>query len=83
MKMDVVAGSKNDEFYTPAYAVKPIIKYAKRFNKIWLPFDTEKSNFVKLFNANDIQVVYTHRDYGMDFFKCDIPKGCDCIRRKY
>ena len=27
MKMDKVAGSKNDEFYTPAYAIKPIMKY--------------------------------------------------------
>lgn len=27
MKMDIVAGSKNDEFYTPLYAIKPIEKY--------------------------------------------------------
>ena len=27
MKMDKVAGSKNDEFYTPIYAIKPIEKY--------------------------------------------------------
>lgn len=27
MKMDKVAGSGNDEFYTPVYAVKPILKY--------------------------------------------------------
>ena len=24
MKMDLVAGSKNDEFYTPEYAIYPI-----------------------------------------------------------
>lgn len=27
MKMDKVAGSGNDEFYTPAYAIAPIEKY--------------------------------------------------------
>lgn len=27
MKMDKVAGSGNDEFYTPDYAVAPIMKY--------------------------------------------------------
>lgn len=28
MKMDKVAGSGNDNFYTPPYAVKPILTYA-------------------------------------------------------
>lgn len=27
MKMDKVAGSGNDEFYTPGYAIKPVMKY--------------------------------------------------------
>lgn len=27
MKMDKVAGSGNDEFYTPNYAIEPILKY--------------------------------------------------------
>ena len=43
MKMDEVAGSGNDEFYTPLYAVKPIFKYVKPNSKIWCPFDTDKS----------------------------------------
>ena len=29
MKMDVVAGSQNDEFYTPMYAIDPIVKHLK------------------------------------------------------
>lgn len=28
MKMDKVAGSGNDNFYTPPYAIKPILAYA-------------------------------------------------------
>ena len=27
MKMDVVAGSQNDEYYTPDYAIYPIMKF--------------------------------------------------------
>jgi hypothetical protein len=33
MKMDKVAGSGNDEFYTPAYAIKPILKYVEGGSK--------------------------------------------------
>ena len=28
MKMDKVAGSGNDNFYTPPYAIEPILAYA-------------------------------------------------------
>lgn len=41
MKMDKVAGSGNDEFYTPAYAIESIMKYIKPHSVIWCPFDTE------------------------------------------
>jgi len=27
MKMDKVCDSRNDEFYTPEYAIRPIMKY--------------------------------------------------------
>lgn len=79
MKLDIVAGSKNDEFYTPVYAIEPILEYAKKFNKIWLPFDTEKSNFYKTFKQNNIECVCTHISNGIDFFNCDITKDIDCI----
>ena len=32
--------NKNDEYYTPAYAVYPIMKKLKPNSKIWCPFDT-------------------------------------------
>ena len=54
MKMDKVAGSGNDEFYTPDYAVAPIMKYIPKGAKIWCPFDTEDSLFVKNFNRGGI-----------------------------
>lgn len=49
MLMDKVAGSGNDEFYTPLYAIKPIEKYLKPKSIIWCPFDTEQSLFVQEF----------------------------------
>lgn len=63
MKMDKVASSQNDEFYTPEYAIKPILKYIKMPCTIWCPFDTEESNFVKLLSqyaACGVSVIHSH-----------------------
>lgn len=70
MKMDVVANSGNDEFYTPEYAIKPILKYIKPNSIIWCPFDTEDSLFVKKFKEAGHKVVATHINTGTDFFDC-------------
>lgn len=51
MKMDLVANSGNDEFYTPEYAVVPIMKYIPTGSTIWCPFDTADSLFVKKFSG--------------------------------
>lgn len=75
--MDVVAGSKNDEFYTPLYAVKPLEKYIKPNSVIWCPFDTEESFFVKRFKELGYKVIATHFGNGDDFFK--IKRECDYI----
>lgn len=71
MKLDKVANSGNDEFYTPKYAILPIIKYLKlkNFKKIWCPFDTQDSLFVKLLTDNGFEVIATHLDDGGDFFE--------------
>ena len=76
MKMDVVAGSGNNEYYTPPYAIKPIIKYLKPHSTIWCPFDTEESNYVKMLREAGHDVIATHIDSGGDFFKIEPPK-CD------
>lgn len=68
MKMDKVAGSGNDEFYTPLYAVKPIFKYLKEGSTIWCPFDTEESFFVKYGKQQGFKVIHSHLDEGKDFF---------------
>ncbi len=56
MKMDKVANSGNDEFYTPEYAIEPIL--------IWCPFDEEQSLFVKSLKREG----HTHINTGEDFF---------------
>ena len=79
MKMDKVAGSRNDEFYTPIYAITPIMKYLPPPPVvIWCPFDTEDSLFVKLFREAGYTVIATHIINGQDFFEMDIPE-CDYI----
>lgn len=60
MKLDIVANSGNDEFYTPLYAIKPIAKYIKQNSIIWCPFDTEESLFVKYFKSIGHTVIATH-----------------------
>lgn len=46
-----VANSGNDEFYTPDYAIDPIMKYIPEGSRIWCPFDTAESLFVKRFSG--------------------------------
>lgn len=78
MKMDKVAGSKNDEFYTPRYAIEPIKKYLKNNSKIWCPFDTEESLFVQELRKEGHEVLSTHIANGEDFFEIEAPE-CDYI----
>lgn len=78
MKMDKVAGSKNDEFYTPVYAIKPLLKYLKPNSLVWCPFDTIESNFVKSLAENGHRVDFSHIKNGEDFFELESP-DCDYI----
>jgi len=75
----VVAGSKNDEFYTPLYAVKPMEKYISPSSIIWCPFDTEESIFVKRFRELGHKVLATHINDDFDFFRLNPPENCDYI----
>lgn len=69
MKMDKVAGSGNDEFYTPRYAVTPILTYVPTDATVWCPFDTEDSNFVRMLKERGNTVIATHLDTGTDFLQ--------------
>lgn len=73
----------SDEVYTPAYAVKPLLKYLNKGNKpsytIWCPFDTEESEYVKLLRAAGHRVIATHIDNGQNFFTYEPEENYDFI----
>lgn len=81
MKMDKVAGSGNDEFYTPRYAIRPILKYLKPNSIIWCPFDTEDSLFKELLEKEGHTVYTTHISEGEqgNFFNIKTPNSVDYI----
>ena len=69
----------NDECYTPYYAVRAIIKYVDKNKKIWCPFDTEDSEFVKQLKENGNVVYNTHISLGQDFYSYEPDFTWDCI----
>jgi hypothetical protein len=87
MKLDLITNkaekqgeiNPNDEFYTPNYAIEPLLKHLKPNSLIWCPFDTGNSNFVKLLFKNGHTVIHTHIEKGYDFFNTEPPKGTDYI----
>lgn len=63
----------SDEVYTPAYAVKPLLKYLdlwcnKSYYTIWCPFDKSDSEYVKILDRPGYKVIYSHIDEGKNFF---------------
>jgi hypothetical protein len=74
---DGVLADLNDCCLTPDYAVAPILKYIPKGAIVWCPFDTPESEFVKQTSKIN-PVVYSHVDYGQDFFEWQ-PKHWDMI----
>lgn len=70
--------SKSQEYYTPVEAILPILPYIKNFKKVWCPFDTVESNYVKVLREYGHEVVYSHIEEGENFFLTE-PKDCDII----
>lgn len=71
------SAGQNDECYTPAYAVRPILKYIPKDAIIWCPFDKDHSEFVKQISKTNT-VVRSHIDDGQDFFTYE-PERWDMI----
>lgn len=59
---------QSDETYTPRIAVLPLLKYIDKSKIIWCPFDDNDSEYVKVFQENGYQVIYSHIDNGENFF---------------
>jgi hypothetical protein len=58
----------NDEIYTPKNAITPLLKHIDKDKKIILPFDTEESNYYKVFKENGYDVTCQHLKDNKDFF---------------
>ena len=79
--INYIQNPKNDELYTPEYAIKPLIKYlelyriqndVKRKPIIWECTDYGSSNITKVLRENGYEVVSTHKN---DFnFLTDAPE---------
>lgn len=68
----------NDEYKTPRYVVEAILPFISKDKIIWCPFDKEDSFFVQVLLENGYNVVFSHIDFGEDFFTFE-PKKWDII----
>lgn len=69
---------KNDEYFTPPYAVYPIMKRLKAGATVWCPFDKKESEYVRVLSRYGFSVIYGHIQTGQDFFQASVP-DCDYI----
>lgn len=77
MKLDLIT-VEQDEYYTPLYAVDPILDFIPKGAVVWCPFDTEQSYFVKAIRGYGNEVIATHLETGQDFFQYE-PEKYDLI----
>lgn len=74
------SSSGNDEWKTPAYAVKPLLKYIDKSKVIWCPFDIEsESEFYKIFKEAGYEVHCSHIATGQDFLNYNPEFNWDII----
>lgn len=59
--IDYMQNVKNDELYTPEYAIKPLLKYLPKNVVIWECTDYGSSNITKVLKENGFDVVSTHK----------------------
>jgi len=77
--IDYVKKEKFDSFYTPEYAVKPLLKYIKKRWVIWEPTDTNgKSAIAKALEKNGNKVISTSIKK-FNFLKDEPDFNFDCI----
>lgn len=74
------SAGQNDECYTPAYGVEPLLEFLEPYKGkiIWCPFDKENSEFVRVLRSAGHTVVFSHIDDGQDFYTYE-PERWDLI----
>lgn len=76
--IDYMKNVKNDELYTPEYAVKPLLKYLPKDKIYWECTDFGSSNITKVLRENGYKVVNTNKAE-VDFLKDDVDFEFDII----
>lgn len=61
--------SNKDEYYTPIYAIEPLLEFLIGNEVIWCPFDLDDMAYPRFFKENGFEIVNTHINQGYDFFK--------------
>ena len=69
-----------DDQYTPRYGVEILIPHIQHLKDktIWLPFDRDDSEFVKVLRDHGYNVVYSHIEDGRDFLEYE-PENWDVM----
>ena len=72
---------QSDEYFTPKEAVTALLKYMQHWDNktIWCPFDTEDSEYTKVFKAENFNVINSHIDNGENFFFYEPKEKYDII----
>lgn len=62
--INYIQNEKNDELYTPKYAIDPLLKYLDKFKDktIWECTDFGSSNITKVLKDNGFKVISTHKE---------------------
>lgn len=66
--INYVQHTKNDELYTPEYAITPLLKYLPQNIKVWECTDFGESNITKILKEQGYEVITTHKD-NFDFLE--------------
>ncbi len=73
-----VKSEKNDEIYTPKYAIMPLLKYLPKNLVVWECTDFGDSNITNVLKENGFKVISTHKD-NFDFLRDNADFDFDII----
>lgn len=69
----------SDEYFTPAEAVKPLLRFIPTDKVLWCPFDKATSSYVCVFEEAGYRVLHSHIDEGKNFFFYEPEESYDAI----
>jgi len=70
---------KNDEIYTPEYAIKPLLKYINKDWVVWEPTDFGNSKITEVLRKHGNEVLTSHINNNKNFFDYEPEEHYDII----